>query len=982
MTTYRAFLSYSRADDREANWVHGKLDAYKTPSALTGTEGSFGSIPDSLHPIFRDRTDMAGGGQLSVSIHNALRESESLIVLCSPASAQSLWVRLEVETFISLGRADRIYPVIASNLPDCDDVEEAYFPLPLRGQGFLAADLRDIRLPGSAQVVGDGRRGGLTKLIAGLLGAPLDALIQRERQRRAALYAAICFVILLFAGISGVAAIGALTAQQKAAEVRELGNEVSQSDRRAQLSRLLSFSDKSREALESYDLPLAARYAIAGYRLAPENSQSYRSVLAAILQANVSAPDLLAQDDRLDTGLGDERLLRALDGIEDWHGQRSRTVAALQDLIKRTPDPYDGRPESYFNRTIRIAPEGTVELSGSRNDGFKVVLESQAVKVALSGDNIAAASLESDGTLKLWDAKDGRLIGSITTGITDPQEMHFVGEDASKIVVYTKDKASVWRTHDRSAMKTFRLPEMGGINDLVETPTGGFVSLIRIGSAYVFTFRRGGPQTTAIQVTSSIEYERLKLSADGSTVVAWGQNALSVFNASDGSLYGHHSPAADYFGDVILSRRGDAIIAVERGEMSFTTAVSLRRRTAGDLQFGARLQGGMFAVTPNLAMAITADKASEAAFVQVGLSEPTALRLPVYPSKVTAAALSPDNTTAIVGYANGRLMAYDVAARRALYSSTTSTAAINAIKFSEDGRWYAVSNGPGTLTLRSAQDGAVIRQLKTTGANIAAIAISRSSDTIVAGDSGGTIHIWEASQGRFLRSFPGDVGKINDARITPDGCCVIVAGTHDVDTADVEAGADYLNGLTSIRTWRIADGVLEGAWQTDSLSTEAIALSPDGSRLATVEYGVLSLWSVLDRRRIYTLRDAKFLPGKWRDQDDGVMAGSGYSGPIAFSTDGRFLASNQYRPAEYDRVDGRQVQLTPPEFRLAVWNVAFLTAPMERLVATACSTLLADRAARRFTSLQMERDSFLRQEWRTVDRDVCDAPPNRSVRVQ
>ena len=46
-----------------------------------------------------------------------------------------------------------------------------------------AADLRETKLPGG-RLVGDGREGGRLKLIAGLLGVPLDNLVQRERKRQ------------------------------------------------------------------------------------------------------------------------------------------------------------------------------------------------------------------------------------------------------------------------------------------------------------------------------------------------------------------------------------------------------------------------------------------------------------------------------------------------------------------------------------------------------------------------------------------------------------------------------------------------------------------------------------------------------------------------------------------------------------------------------------------------------------------------------
>jgi hypothetical protein len=198
---YRAFFSYARADDKVANWLHRQLDGYRTPKALVGTEGELGPVPAKLHPIFRDRTDLESGGHVDAALQQALEESETLIVLCTPTSAKSHWVNHEVETFLKLGREAAMFPVIAGGVPDSGDPDTECFPPALRNKGLLAADLRDIKLP-TGQLVGDGREGGRLKLIAGLLGVKLDALVQRERRRQRQVVAALGAAALTFAGVA------------------------------------------------------------------------------------------------------------------------------------------------------------------------------------------------------------------------------------------------------------------------------------------------------------------------------------------------------------------------------------------------------------------------------------------------------------------------------------------------------------------------------------------------------------------------------------------------------------------------------------------------------------------------------------------------------------------------------------------------------------------------------------------------------------
>jgi len=177
---YQAFLSYSRADNRVADELHKLLDGYRTPKSLLR---EYNYVPPKLYPIFRDRTDLSGGGGLTDRVFKALKESKRLIVLCSPAASKSVWVEKEVKEFIRIGRISHIFPVIASNAPDAENVETEFFPPSLRGHGLLAADLREIRND-NGKIVGDGFHNGKLKLIAGLLNVPVDSLVQRERKRQ------------------------------------------------------------------------------------------------------------------------------------------------------------------------------------------------------------------------------------------------------------------------------------------------------------------------------------------------------------------------------------------------------------------------------------------------------------------------------------------------------------------------------------------------------------------------------------------------------------------------------------------------------------------------------------------------------------------------------------------------------------------------------------------------------------------------------
>lgn len=188
---YAAFISYSHADEKVARWLHRKLESYRTPRAIVGKSGRHGIISRRLGRIFRDREEFAAGGDLKSEIQAALGRSTALIVLCSARSKASTYVNAEIEHFRSLGRGDRIIPVILDGEPsEC-------FPGALNdGVERLGADFREDR---------DEREGGLMKVLAGLLGVGVDELVRREQAAQRARVRLYAGAAAAFAGVAAAA---------------------------------------------------------------------------------------------------------------------------------------------------------------------------------------------------------------------------------------------------------------------------------------------------------------------------------------------------------------------------------------------------------------------------------------------------------------------------------------------------------------------------------------------------------------------------------------------------------------------------------------------------------------------------------------------------------------------------------------------------------------------------------------------------------
>lgn len=187
MFRYKAFISYSWADAAWGKWLHHAIETYRTPRALIGTDGRHGPVPARLYPLFKDREEEAAGASIGEAVEAALGNSEFLIVVCSPRSAQSRWVNHELAWFKTHRDPAKILALIVDGEPG--EADNECFPAALTHRVTTALAVtdqpEDAPLAADARDSGDGKRGARLKLVAAMLGVGLDDLVRRDARRRA-----------------------------------------------------------------------------------------------------------------------------------------------------------------------------------------------------------------------------------------------------------------------------------------------------------------------------------------------------------------------------------------------------------------------------------------------------------------------------------------------------------------------------------------------------------------------------------------------------------------------------------------------------------------------------------------------------------------------------------------------------------------------------------------------------------------------------
>lgn len=171
--TYDAFISYKHGiiDGMAAKELRNRLEHFRAPKAVSPEKHPF-------KRVFLDEGELSSCVNFINQIHDALKNSRWLIVICSEETPSSKWVDLEIDIFLKYHDPSRILAVLTGGEPPhC-------YPKKLHEidgvpMDVLAADARGIN---HKQILLSLRRDALLKLAATMLETPYDTLKQRHKK--------------------------------------------------------------------------------------------------------------------------------------------------------------------------------------------------------------------------------------------------------------------------------------------------------------------------------------------------------------------------------------------------------------------------------------------------------------------------------------------------------------------------------------------------------------------------------------------------------------------------------------------------------------------------------------------------------------------------------------------------------------------------------------------------------------------------------
>lgn len=266
--TYDAFISYrhTELDKFVAENLHRAMETFKPPKSILKAGRTSRT---RIERVFRDRDELPLASNLEDPIVSALKQSEYLIVICSPRLKESMWCKREIETFIEFHGRENVLAVLVEGEPEESFPEELLFieeevtrsdgtkEIRKRSVEPLAADVRG----GNKKEILKAMKSELLRLLAPMFAVSYDDLRQRHRERRMKRIVATSVaasVVCLLIGVGST--VAALQIKRQKEQIEKQAGEISAQaeEIKAQNDRLLvnqakNLSEKALGMLEEGD---------------------------------------------------------------------------------------------------------------------------------------------------------------------------------------------------------------------------------------------------------------------------------------------------------------------------------------------------------------------------------------------------------------------------------------------------------------------------------------------------------------------------------------------------------------------------------------------------------------------------------------------------------------------------------------------------------------------------------------------------------
>ena len=521
----------------------------------------------------------------------------------------------------------------------------------------------------------------------------------------------------------------------------------------------------------------------------------------------------------------DGRLLATGDGdgtVQLWNPATGRQAGRAIDLGSEGTVDLAFSPRGTI---LAAAVQGESPMLWDVASGRAVALPfvgaaaQQVLSLAFSPDGKTLATGGYDGTVRLWNLATGRQTAPAiraavpfqgdepTGGIT---ALAFSPDGKILVTVDSGGTVRLWNRATGRQVWQITNTETGNATSIAFSPDG---SLLATGGS-------DGTVRLSNAATGPIAHSSFAFGQDGATLATVdGTGAVQWWQTSTGQQTGRPvipgtGQAVNPDGALVFGPGAATLAAVGDDNGTIRLWNTLTGRQAGHA-----ITPGSAAATTFLALgrhSMTLAVAAADGAVQVwdtSTGQPADRPFRVTTAGVSALAFSPDGQTLADGDRNGDVRLWDVATGRQIGQTLSAGAGqVSSVAFSPDGKLLAAGDGDGTAWVWYTATGQQYSGPLNGGAQqVMSVAFSPDGTVLATGDNDGTARLWYVPTGQQIGTAmdAGPAGKVTVA-FSPDGTTL---ATTDGDGAGVQLrNVSYLTSTLRDLCARIGGSVTPAEW--------------------------------------------------------------------------------------------------------------------------------------------------------------------------
>jgi len=445
-----AFISYSRRDIVFAKALKVALEKFRTPRGL--------AIQQHYLQVFRDESDFTGNAYHD-SIERHLKDSEALIVICSPDAARSQYVDDEIRRFVrdDPNRRNKTIPLLYRGLPNnkagTEQAEDQAFPralcellgMPL-GVDFRGFDTRQHKFNKGTY------SSSWYALLANICGVSRAEIEERDRRRQRRIRWILGAITgAVFAALS-IALIVTLVSREQAVKERGIADQQRQiAERRTHEAEASALAERIARTEEQHQRDLAEEQ--------KEVAEKQRD-RATLEQHRSESGQLSANSQKVTSSDPQLSLLLSFEAAMTSISAEGTVPAQAQDALHHAL--FVQREKLIFSvpfeiiTAVAFSPDRRILASATGSQGIRLWntvtgtplqvdfrLPGGVIGLAFSPDGSSLATAGKDGATRIWDVKSQRekLVlhqpGQVWTVVFSP--------DGSRVATAGVDKvARIW----------------------------------------------------------------------------------------------------------------------------------------------------------------------------------------------------------------------------------------------------------------------------------------------------------------------------------------------------------------------------------------------------------------------------------------------------------------------------------------------------------------------------------------------------------